>query len=454
MSDVRVARCASYDERAKIDAFCKAALTSLESVPGFTHWDASPRLVVLKPNWVQEAHQDRSDEWEQVISHPEVVLGAIEAVANCAKAGSTICVCDSPHTYADFPSIVARGDFGKRFAALTLKHPDKSFKVLDLRREVWTTREDVVVERRANADEPRGYVKVDLATDSLLCRHRGEGRYYGADYDTGVVNRHHRGAIHEYLIAGTPMACDLFINVPKMKTHKKTGISCCLKNLVGINGDKNWLPHHTAGTPASGGDEFPASSFSSSLESRAKRFGQMGAALPVVGPWLYRKFRGAGVQVLGDSTTVVRNGNWAGNDTCWRMALDLNRALLYGNSDGTWRDSFQPKAYLAIVDGIVGGQGNGPLSPDPVESNVLVSGTNPAEVDAVVARLMGFDPTRIPIVREAFEPHRWPIGRKPMNETRVFDERIGRELGLDELTPAVAGGFVPHFGWSALASNR
>jgi hypothetical protein len=48
------------------------------------------------------------------------------------------------------------------------------------------------------------------------------------------------------------------------------------------------------------------------------------------------------------------------------MVLDLNRALLYGNMDGSWREAGQAKNYLTIVDGIVGGDGNGPLYPAPV----------------------------------------------------------------------------------------
>ena len=30
----------------------------------------------------------------------------------------------------------------------------------------------------------------------------------------------------------------LVVNVPKLKVHKKAGITCCLKNLIGINGNK------------------------------------------------------------------------------------------------------------------------------------------------------------------------------------------------------------------------
>lgn len=406
------------------------------------------RLIVIKPNWIQEAIEDRHETWEPLITCPELVLVIVNCLARMTVGEATICICDAPHTYANFEAIMTRGGFATRYKQTAVKYPNIQFELIDLRREVWTRKEGVVVDRAPNCEDPRGYTRVNLGKDSLFYEHPGEGRYYGADYDASVVNKHHHDQIQEYLIAGTPMACDLFINIPKMKTHKKTGITCCLKNLVGINGDKNWLPHHTEGCPSNGGDEYPVSSHANRFEARFKRFGKrLALSMPGLGTWLYRKMRKAGKKVLGDSDSVVRNGNWAGNDTCWRMALDLNRALLYANSDGTWRDQFKPKAYLAIVDGIIGGEGNGPLCPDPVESNVIVTGTNPAEVDAVVARLMGFDPNKIPLIKHAFDPHRWPITTTAMADIKVFDERLGREIGIDEVKPAVPGGFKPHFGW-------
>ena len=277
------------------------------------------------------------------------------------------------------------------------------------------------------------------------------GRYYGADYDVGEVNRHHRGDLHEYLLAGTPMTCDLFVNLPKLKTHKKTGITCCLKNLVGINGDKNWLPHHTEGAPRFGGDEFPEEGMAQALERALKRVGRKTALrLPGIGPWVFRVMRRAGMRALGDSATTLRNGNWSGNDTCWRMALDLNRAFLYAGPDGTWRAVNNARRYLAIVDGIIGGEGNGPICPDAVMSGVLLAGADPAAVDAVACRVMGFDPARIPIVRHAFDPHRMPIAGSDMSAIRVLDDRAGAEISLDAVAPTKPGGFAPHFGWSIL----
>ena len=51
---------------------------------------------------------------------------------------------------------------------------------------------------------------------------------------------------------------------------------------------------------------------------------------------------------------------------------------------------------LAIVDGIVGMEGDGPLMGSAVGSGVLIMGTNLPAVDATGARLMGIDPATLP----------------------------------------------------------
>jgi uncharacterized protein (DUF362 family) len=56
-----------------------------------------------------------------------------------------------------------------------------------------------------------------------------------------------------FLIARDILEADLVVNVPKLKAHKKAGITCCLKNLIGINGNKEYLPHHRKGAAEAGG---------------------------------------------------------------------------------------------------------------------------------------------------------------------------------------------------------
>ncbi|MGZ5298753.1 MAG: DUF362 domain-containing protein [Actinomycetota bacterium] len=55
----------------------------------------------------------------------------------------------------------------------------------------------------------------------------------------------------------------------------------------------------------------------------------------------------------------------------------------------------------AIVDGIVGMEGNGPISGTPVAVNVLVFGDDPVATDVIGARVMGFDPEKVGYLAEA-----------------------------------------------------
>jgi len=54
---------------------------------------------------------------------------------------------------------------------------------------------------------------------------------------------------------------------------------------------------------------------------------------------------------------------------------------------------------LAIVDGVVGMEGDGPIMGTPKAMGVVVAGTNPVAVDATCARLMGFEPHELAYLR-------------------------------------------------------
>jgi uncharacterized protein (DUF362 family) len=56
---------------------------------------------------------------------------------------------------------------------------------------------------------------------------------------------------------------------------------------------------------------------------------------------------------------------------------------------------------LAIIDGIVGMEGNGPILGTPVHSGVLVFSPDPVAADVTGAMLMGIDPDRVHYLREA-----------------------------------------------------
>ena len=54
---------------------------------------------------------------------------------------------------------------------------------------------------------------------------------------------------------------------------------------------------------------------------------------------------------------------------------------------------------FTVMDGTVCGDGAGPRTMDPVTGNVILAGADSVAIDAVAARLMGFDPLSIPYLR-------------------------------------------------------
>lgn len=60
-------------------------------------------------------------------------------------------------------------------------------------------------------------------------------------------------------------------------------------------------------------------------------------------------------------------------------------------------------AVFTVMDGTVAGDGAGPRTMIPRVKNVLLAATDSLAIDAVAARLMGFDPLSIPFIRMAHE---------------------------------------------------
>jgi len=59
------------------------------------------------------------------------------------------------------------------------------------------------------------------------------------------------------------------------------------------------------------------------------------------------------------------------------------------------------KPDLTIIDGIIGAEGNVPGPVDPVDSHLIISGTNSVETDRVATRIIGHDPAKIRLMQEA-----------------------------------------------------
>jgi phenylacetate-coenzyme A ligase PaaK-like adenylate-forming protein/glycosyltransferase involved in cell wall biosynthesis/uncharacterized protein (DUF362 family) len=402
--------------------------------------------VLLKPNLVKEAHPRDPNGWSYVLTHGGIIRAVADYVWKALQGKGKVVVADAPQTDSSFDVIARRlglGEIRDFYRSLGL-----DLDVIDLRREEWSNVDGVIAERKHLAGDPHGSIAFDLGANSEFVDHNGAGDYYGADYDSREVNRHHGGGRHEYLVAGSAIKCDVIFSLPKLKTHKKAGITVALKNLVGINADKNWLPHHTEGRH---GDEHPNPSIRHRMErSGAAMLRQVAVTVPSIGKWGLQRARKVGTHVFGDTEDVVRSGNWWGNDTIWRTCLDLNKIVLYGNSDGTLRTPTPDnrKRHFVLVDGIIAGQGRGPMNPDPLPAGLIVFGTHAPSVDAACATLMGFDVQKIPIVRQAFLCQQFPLSSLNWQNVRMISNVDGWNHRLSDLPVEAALNFKPHFGWA------
>jgi uncharacterized protein (DUF362 family) len=378
---------------------------SLDNILG---WLIKPGdRVVIKPNLIKESHINKKNDWEYIITHGSVVRAVADFVLVALKGKGEVIIADSPQTDSDFDETVKRnglreiGDFYNSYGF--------PVRLIDLREERWFGENGVIQRIEKLLGDPNGYIAIDLGKESAFRDYSKSGKFYGAYYDTKDTHKYHsqKDNRHIYILSKTCLDCDVFINLPKMKTHKKAGITLSMKNLVGICTHKNSLPHFTLGTPDINGDEYPTSSAKQKmlfLGARVFRrgilsLGDMYGVFRVV-----KKFIDSN---LGDELKYTRGGNWYGNDTVWRMIVDLNRILFW--FDGMGSNLISPRRYLTIVDGIVAGEGEGPMECQPKYVGLLFGGINPVAVDAVGARLMGFNPYKIPSIYGALKQGTFPI---------------------------------------------
>jgi uncharacterized protein (DUF362 family) len=79
---------------------------------------------------------------------------------------------------------------------------------------------------------------------------------------------------------------------------------------------------------------------------------------------------------------------------------------------------------FAIMDGTTAGDGPGPRTMRPKVKNIILASTDQVAIDAVAAKLMGFDPMSIPYLRLA---HERGLGTGRPEEIHIAGDHIGGE---------------------------
>lgn len=392
--------------------------------------------VLLKPNWVHHINLQNTG-MECMITQPEFILAVLQEVLN-TKPGKVI-IGDAPIQGCQFNKLI-----DDRFLKTVEKMaPNGQVQILDFRQNKFEQNGIPTVIKNKDRDID-DYLLFDLKQDSLLDDISiPQGHFRVTMYDYKKLAQTHKPGRHQYLLCKEAFTSNVIINLPKLKTHRKAGMTAALKNLVGLNGSKDFLPHHRVGGSFVNGDCYYGWS---PLKNIAEK--NLDKANTHIGSeeYLFWTNRFSKImRVINKIGNPEIEGGWYGNDTIWRTVLDLNRILLYGTSDGTMADIPQRQIF-SITDAIITGEGNGPLEPSPLYRGVITFTNNSLIVDALHAILLGFDPNKIPMINKGFSDFRWPINND-ININQITTFFKDQELTILQFKEKFAGHCLPPNGW-------
>ena len=289
--------------------------------------------VVIKPNWVN--HRNGSDQGlDCLVTHISVIAAILHYVAKANP--KSIIVCDAPIQSCDFDRLMDSQGIIETVQRIAANNNVQAV-IRDLRRTIRQS-ESLSEEVRENCRPLDDFILFDLGSESLLEPITGDHSEFRVTmYHPDLLRRTHSLGTHQYLVAREVIEADVVINVPKLKTHKKACLTGALKNMVGINGHKEYLPHHRKGGSANGGDCYEGQSLikmmvEELLDATNRVQGSVGRSVLAAS---VRVAMGFG-KVMGVDSNY--EGSWCGNDTVWRMCLDLQRILHYGLPDGWLSD--------------------------------------------------------------------------------------------------------------------
>ncbi|WP_022756740.1 DUF362 domain-containing protein [Butyrivibrio fibrisolvens] len=305
--------------------------------------------VFIKPNWVASRWREscpHTDSLYCVITHPNVIEAVADFAAEALKGEGEIIIGDNPSIDADFDELMAY----TKIERIKNKY-DVPVTIMDLRPLVCDKlknygKKDLMVSHKG---DPCGSVKINLGRESLLYG-IDPSRFRGVFDEREDTVAAHTGETQLYTFSRSLYDADVYISIPKLKTHQKVGATLNLKGLVGSIADKNQLVHWQVGYPEIHGDEYPTKE-------------------------AYEESKKA---------KVTHRGAWPGNDTIWRMVADLYKGMLK-----------KERRYFTVIDGIVAGEGQGPFCPTSKNANTLIASDSMLAADCVAVRYMGMDPQKI-----------------------------------------------------------
>lgn len=368
--------------------------------------------VLIKPNLVIHNHYLGKDALYGSVVHASTIRPIIDYAYKALQGKGTITIADNPVESAEFSSLMEFTGIRAMTDELQ-KRGYEGLRLIDLRPKVLKESKSGKFYYESQTGDPLGYVTIDLGKDSMFSElDKGTDIHYYTLADSTIdhidpkcvreslTDKYHNPKRHEYIVSKTVLDADVIINISKMKTHCKAGVTLSLKNMIGITYMKECMPHHRPGPPPEG-DSFPYYPPAHYVASKKlyKKLRETIQVHRVPGFRALRNYMQKKGVLIGQH---IEHGNWKGNDTIWRTILDLNRIAIYADKQGIMHDTPQRKIFC-IVDGIVAQQGDGPMAGEPVNASIIFGGFNPVLVDALAVKSMGIDYGMIKTIAKADE---------------------------------------------------
>jgi uncharacterized protein (DUF362 family) len=371
------------------------------------------QIALIKPNLV---YQETKEELGKccIMTHASVIRPIIDYLFLLQlkdKIRFRIIIADVPIQGAVFDEILeqtglkALNDYYRQNFSL-------SIEIIDLRHKIAILKGNGFFKTVENKGDSLGYSKIHLE-NSFLEEIAGDYKKFGAPgYSiTESFSQIEETGKHYYHIPNTILQSDLFINIPKIKTHKKAGVTIALKNLIGINGEKAWVPHFRRGSVKSGGDEFDdkdvflksiTTKVNVLLQGKSKFLWNFGKSINsiFIKRFFRRDLKSSTIDEYEKKALFLVNGDWHGNDTLWRSILDLNYLLFFVNRE-TVEVKYKARNYICLSDGIIAGEKDGPLNPSQKKVGLLALSQNPVLNDICISKIMGFNWEKIPQLKNS-----------------------------------------------------
>lgn len=367
-------------------------------------------------------------------THGSVLRPILDYACKAVGPNGTVEFGNSPIQSANWNALLAETGAADVVAYFESRKHGPSVRAVDLRS--W-----VLKGQMRGTPQESSKVTIDLGVESLLERTtKSNYDYRVLQYDPALTALYHGDKRHLYVLSRAVLEANLVVSVPKLKTHQKVGLTVALKGLVGMVPDKDCLAHHRRGTPAQGGDEFPSDHPVALIASRIGEFVWRRDAGNLV---RLARFAERFAGILSRKMGLITYGGWHGNDTAWRMALDINRCMRAADASGLMHDRKQ-REHVVLIDGVIGGEGEGPLDPSPAPSRCVIFARDALEADVAAAAAMGMDPRKLRILRDAEGVFPYPVSEARIDEVRV---------SVDGATPLPALSLGPRLGRSFRAPD-